>query len=204
MSGASNETCHFCGGEIIFRIIRGVTTPIHVGDTKCIGRSLFRRDREGVPFETQCPRCQGNVIFLRHNGGSVWLDSLGWPWPKHGCFLEETTAAMARVFPESALSLEGGRHCYAKSLGRLKSKEGIVLYLRTKRKEFRQDPKYHKGSQWLLVCKEDDFDALEAFFDKIPVVFSRKLDRLITLDGLEFKVTQHRPVYSSWPPPPHT
>ena len=26
------------------------------------------------------------ITFIRHNGGSVWLDELGSPWPKHGCF----------------------------------------------------------------------------------------------------------------------
>jgi hypothetical protein len=35
---------------------------------------------------TRCPRCQRSVYFVRHNGGSVWFDSLGQPWPKHPCF----------------------------------------------------------------------------------------------------------------------
>jgi hypothetical protein len=35
---------------------------------------------------TTCPECGAQVFFVRHNGGSVWLDALGWPWPKHGCF----------------------------------------------------------------------------------------------------------------------
>lgn len=26
------------------------------------------------------------MFFIRHNGGAVWLDDLGWPWPVHGCF----------------------------------------------------------------------------------------------------------------------
>jgi hypothetical protein len=26
------------------------------------------------------------VFFIRHNGGSVWVNELGWPWPKHACF----------------------------------------------------------------------------------------------------------------------
>ncbi len=33
-----------------------------------------------------CPICDGSVYFVRHNGGSVWFDSLGYPWPKHACF----------------------------------------------------------------------------------------------------------------------
>src|SRR6266581_2790501 len=42
---------------------------------------------------TTCPVCRGSVFFLRHNGGSVWLDDLGWPWPKHACFDQPTASA---------------------------------------------------------------------------------------------------------------
>ncbi len=38
---------------------------------------------------TTCPICRGKVFFVRHNGGSVWFDDLGPPWPKHGCFDDE-------------------------------------------------------------------------------------------------------------------
>jgi hypothetical protein len=34
---------------------------------------------------TKCPECHEPVFFVRHNGGSVWFDALGHPWPKHGC-----------------------------------------------------------------------------------------------------------------------
>lgn len=45
------------------------------------------REREGH-WMTNCPRCRARVFFLRHNGGSVWLDEMGYPWPEHGCFAE--------------------------------------------------------------------------------------------------------------------
>ena len=35
---------------------------------------------------SNCPVCGARVFFIRHNGGSVWLDDLGWPWPIHPCF----------------------------------------------------------------------------------------------------------------------
>lgn len=36
---------------------------------------------------TECPRCGAEVFFLKHNGGSVWLDPpLSPPWHKHPCF----------------------------------------------------------------------------------------------------------------------
>ncbi len=38
---------------------------------------------------TTCPKCQQPVFFVRHNGGSVWFDTLGQPWPKHPCMARE-------------------------------------------------------------------------------------------------------------------
>lgn len=36
---------------------------------------------------SHCPICQSEVAFIKHNGGSVWLDiPLGPPWYKHACF----------------------------------------------------------------------------------------------------------------------
>jgi hypothetical protein len=34
---------------------------------------------------------------VRHNGGSVWFDELGWPWPKHGCFFDDVTGIRLRT-----------------------------------------------------------------------------------------------------------
>lgn len=47
------------------------------------------RYSDDVTRPTKCKSCGGEVFFVRHNGGSVWLDELGPPWPKHGCFNEE-------------------------------------------------------------------------------------------------------------------
>lgn len=38
---------------------------------------------------TTCPECHAPVFFVRHNGGSVWFDTLGQPWPKHPCMARE-------------------------------------------------------------------------------------------------------------------
>lgn len=35
-----------------------------------------------------CKFCGATVFFVRHNGGSVFFDSLGWPWPKHACLVK--------------------------------------------------------------------------------------------------------------------
>lgn len=45
---------------------------------------------------TTCPKCGAPVYFVRHNGGSVWFDSLGPPWPKHECFVDDTAGSSVR------------------------------------------------------------------------------------------------------------
>ena len=86
-------TCWDCGEEIEFRYIDGRPTPIHPPGSWCQGdgRSKTRVDPvransfEDVCRPTVCRECGKAVFFIRHNGGSVWVDELGWPWPKHGC-----------------------------------------------------------------------------------------------------------------------
>lgn len=91
--------CAYCGGEIVFRYVDGRRTPIHVGGQFCEGGSGGERQPASAPKPSpkdpkqdgfcrpaRCPECGESVFFLRHNGGSVWLDDLGWPWPKHPCF----------------------------------------------------------------------------------------------------------------------
>src|SRR5215469_8383434 len=46
-------------------------------------------DSDDFCHPTSCPKCGASVFFVRHNGGSVWFDSLGKPWPKHGCFFDD-------------------------------------------------------------------------------------------------------------------
>jgi len=37
------------------------------------------------------------VFFIRHNGGSVWVDPpLGWPWDKHGCMYPDEPKARGK------------------------------------------------------------------------------------------------------------
>ena len=94
-----SDTCIYCRGEIIFRYVDGILKPIHLsggcswdGDFESGGRPEVG-SRYDVSLSddfcrpTKCPLCGATVFFIRHNGGSVWLDPpLGWPWPKHACF----------------------------------------------------------------------------------------------------------------------
>jgi len=91
-------TCNQCGEEIEFRYVDGRCVPIHPGggwhcgsfskspySPPRISRSGEWRERD-FTRPSHCPICGDDVFFIRHNGGSVWVDELGWPWPKHGCF----------------------------------------------------------------------------------------------------------------------
>jgi uncharacterized protein with PIN domain len=90
-------TCVHCGGEIVFRRVGGVTTPIHL-DGSCWKTAVPQNFATEIRFEhthdlcrrARCPKCSATVFFIRHNGGSVWVDDLGWPWPKHPCFDQAT------------------------------------------------------------------------------------------------------------------
>jgi hypothetical protein len=93
--------CSRCGGEIEFRYIDGRCIPLHFSGG-CGGSARsevfdypgYRRSRDGSCFRTKCPKCKEGVYFIRHNGGSVWIDPpLGPPWYKHPCMDNAYVAA---------------------------------------------------------------------------------------------------------------
>lgn len=87
----NEQICELCGGEIIFRYLEGRCVPIHLNG-HCFenpSNSDRKEPREAL-LKTRCPECQKAVYFLRHNGGSVWLDDIPWPWPKHSCFEDQS------------------------------------------------------------------------------------------------------------------
>lgn len=75
-------TCGF-GGEVHHGSVSGIGSVARTDSCNYIYSKRF----EDVCYSTKCPinGCEP-VWFIRHNGGSVWVDALGWPWPKHGCF----------------------------------------------------------------------------------------------------------------------
>jgi len=82
----STYTCEFCGEELNFRVIGGATVPLHPAGSNCEGKKYYRTENLNRCYRTNCPECKAQVFFVRHNGGSVWFDSLGWPWVRHPCF----------------------------------------------------------------------------------------------------------------------
>lgn len=89
MCNASNHppgcTCGFGGPGHLGR-------RVHYGAGSASPDWTFRKPLalwsygESAAFSTTCPRCGARIYFVRHNGGCVYVDELGWPWPKHGCF----------------------------------------------------------------------------------------------------------------------
>lgn len=91
------QTCTKCGGSIQFRVIDGRRVPLHISgechDTALVDSHLtVKRSEESDCRKTRCPTCRAEVFFLRHNGGSVWIEPpLGPPWDIHPCFLSKQT-----------------------------------------------------------------------------------------------------------------
>lgn len=106
------DFCNRCGKAIDIRVVDGQAIPFHL-DGHCSAASTgwkslgsFAEKLEvheqptisqpapwsnDICYPTKCPECGAKVFFIRHNGGSVWLDEpLGWPWPKHSCMYPET------------------------------------------------------------------------------------------------------------------
>ena len=52
---------------------------------------------EGLDHPTHCPICGEQVYFVQYNGGKVWFDELGTPWPKHSCFDDDLTGSLIRA-----------------------------------------------------------------------------------------------------------
>lgn len=89
--------CDHCGGEIIIRRMGGRAIPIHLNGSCSTSPSSARPGYKNYSSDsycrlTNCPRCGDRVLFIRHNGGSVWIDPPpGPPWPRHEkCFPRES------------------------------------------------------------------------------------------------------------------
>lgn len=111
--------CEKCGEPIVFRYVGGRPTPIHTRGNWCRGyqenksstaRGPFRGIASYVNPNATCPVCGKSVFYYRSpNGGRVFFDDLGWPWPKHPC-----TDSKARV-KESTKKHGSGRNPYFRS-----------------------------------------------------------------------------------------
>jgi hypothetical protein len=95
------SVCRNCGEEIIFRHIDGIVRPFHPYGCPCGERPPFSDDSLKASVRIRCPKKCGQIVYLvRHNGGSVWLDELGWPWLKHACFERKGFGSTTPVYEE--------------------------------------------------------------------------------------------------------
>ncbi|MBA4020718.1 MAG: hypothetical protein C0483_26470 [Pirellula sp.] len=95
------STCRYCGQPVVWsQMPDGTRLPFDSdGGSKHECSVFFKNpvigsrdhlDREwsfdDCCRRSKCRRCKAWVYWIRHNGGTVILDDLGWPWPKHECF----------------------------------------------------------------------------------------------------------------------
>jgi hypothetical protein len=99
------SSCTYCGDSITFRHINGQCIPLHSSGScgTFLGKTYtdFTKEHhapESACYLTRCPICNAAVFFVRHNGGSVWLDGpLGAPWLKHGCFVDSQSGSQPPI-----------------------------------------------------------------------------------------------------------
>ena len=87
-------SCNVCGEPIVFRYVDGQPKPIHINGNWCRGyrgalspkAASRRRPVASYAVNATCPVCAAPVFYYQApNGGRVFFDDLGWPWPKHPC-----------------------------------------------------------------------------------------------------------------------
>ena len=117
--------CKTCGNEITFRYCFGRLIPMHL-DGHCIGRSPYSDEALRSATPTTCRECGGACFWIQHNGGSVFVDELGPPWPKHPCHAHQVQICKAHVIAtkkvilQRALSPPSDREvarCFRKGVG---------------------------------------------------------------------------------------
>lgn len=79
--------------------MNGSLRPLHVSGGCSSGYASDGLDHIRVRFDevdsylnpnARCPKCNKPVYFYKSPyNGRVFFDDVGWPWPKHGCFVSE-------------------------------------------------------------------------------------------------------------------
>lgn len=172
----STYTCEFCGEQLIFRVIDGTTVPLHPRGSQCVGKSLYRTENLHRCCITDCPKCTRSVYFVRHNGGSVWLDDLGWPWPKHGCF-DQPSHRLPTKWEELGTQYQGAL-CQAWLYGILRNESGGAFLVCNN--PLPQKPYLKYKSLVRLMCSPEYLPRLEKLDGKLLI---RTKADYVTLDG---------------------
>ena len=92
----------------MWRTIGGERIPLGCDCADGGSTSIPSAEKDGYTREVFCPKCDCKVYFVRHNSGSVWLDSLGDPWPKHPCFDDQgSTEGLGNFFRARMANIPG-------------------------------------------------------------------------------------------------
>jgi hypothetical protein len=176
----STYCCEFCGEDLDFRMIGGTTVPLHPAGSTCRGKKYYRSENIDRCVFTYCPKCEGEVYFVRHNGGSVWFDSLGRPWPKHGCFDDSAHRLPARWI--EAEDSTDGMVVQVWLYGLLRGEDGGAFLITENIKDSKPQLKGAKLER--LLCAPGVRERLEQLDGKLVI---RRRDSVTSLGGITLK-----------------
>jgi hypothetical protein len=97
--------CSFCPGQGRWITLHRHPIFLHDGpcrsDVRALARSACRNSYASFTHPTTCPVCGGSCFFYQnHYGSKVFFDSLGPPWPKHGCTSSDRKPAQPLAWRE--------------------------------------------------------------------------------------------------------
>lgn len=99
-----------------YRFIDGRCIPFHSsggcsGSGQGLNSTGTRHSTNCECRKSSCPICHASVYFIRHNGGSVWIEApLGPPWQRHPCMTNETTGTKFAPLISPELKAQLGEH----------------------------------------------------------------------------------------------
>jgi len=88
---------------------------------------LWRTSRSSNP-NAYCPVCSQPVYFVEtENGGRVFFDELGPPWPKHPCTDNDTNPVPLTICSCTTVVLEPSNDWFILSSPTVKSEDGVTI-----------------------------------------------------------------------------
>ena len=116
------------GGSSEGKVISKTQGSINYPDTYLThqdGKQRFKSYQD-ITRKTSCPICKDPVYFIRHNGGSVYVDELGWPWSKHPCF-DNSSVSVPRWYNNFYKESKEKNKALIGVITKISSKVGILL-----------------------------------------------------------------------------